>query len=329
MRSFVCLIFFLISFSGFAATFKVMQYNVENFFDTKHDEGTDDYTYLPLSVKKNLPGHQEKCESLGKPHKYDCLNLDWNESILRKKIAQISRVIKSYNPDVVMMEEVENLNVLNLIKQQELEKDGFKYTALVEGDDSRGISIGLISKYPVESFKHHSVFYNGKKLNTRGITEFKINAQGTSVILFGNHWPSQANPVGQRIESAKVLDRVSSSRSASLIVALGDFNVIPHDSPYPYILLSGFTDAELEARKINTNLHPGTHYYRGGWTSLDKIFVHRNSLSKADYASFKMIMNDFQMTTDPKTGAMMPNRFNFKTGDGFSDHLPIGIEFNL
>jgi hypothetical protein len=42
-----------------------------------------------------------------------------------------------------------------------------------------------------------------------------------------------------------------------------------------------------------------------------------------------MIMNDFQMTTDPKTGAMMPKRFNFKTGDGFSDHLPIGIEFSL
>ena len=29
-----------------------MTYNVENLFDTKHDEGKDDYTFLPLSFKR-------------------------------------------------------------------------------------------------------------------------------------------------------------------------------------------------------------------------------------------------------------------------------------
>ena len=312
-----------------AKTLKVMQYNAENFFDTKYDEGTDDYTYLPLSVKKELPGHQEKCEALGKPHMYDCLNMDWNETVFSKKLQNIAKVIKTFNPDVLVMEEIENINVLNQLVSNGLSGMGYTQVLLIEGDDSRGIDVGIISKYPIKSSKHHSIFSGGKKLNTRGITEATLDVNGETVVIFGNHWPSQNNPVAHRVDAAKLLEKIADAKKGDLILAMGDFNVIAHDSPYPFTYLSNFTDSEAEARKIRTDIHPGTQYFRGQWSSLDKIFIHRNSTLKADFNSYKIIINDFQMERDPKTGMMAPKRFNIKSGDGYSDHLPVGLEFTL
>ena len=38
----------------------IMTFNVENLFDTQHDEGKDDYTYLPLRAKDNA-AHRARC----------------------------------------------------------------------------------------------------------------------------------------------------------------------------------------------------------------------------------------------------------------------------
>ena len=41
----------------------VMAYNVENLFDTQHDPGTEDFTYLPLS-QKQTPQIKTYCHGL-------------------------------------------------------------------------------------------------------------------------------------------------------------------------------------------------------------------------------------------------------------------------
>ena len=45
----------------------VMTYNLENLFDTLHDKGKEDWTYLPLAVKKSSQVVQDYCRSLSKP----------------------------------------------------------------------------------------------------------------------------------------------------------------------------------------------------------------------------------------------------------------------
>src|SRR5688572_9155793 len=96
----------------------IMAYNVENFFDTKHDEGTEDWTYLPLEMKKASEEAQKYCQSISNPHyKEDCLTIDWNEEAMANHIRNSARVIKSYDngagPDIVILEEIENLNTVN------------------------------------------------------------------------------------------------------------------------------------------------------------------------------------------------------------------------
>ncbi len=315
-----------------AKTLKVMQYNAENFFDTSFDQGTEDFTYLPLSVKQKLPGHKEACESMSGFYREQCFHLDWNEAKFTKKIVNIARVIKSYDesgngPDLVIFQEVENKNALNKLMTKGLKNMGFQYLELIEGDDSRGIDVGLISKYPVISSRHHSIFVNGQRLDTRGILEVTLAVEGNEVVVFCNHWPSQGNPTLERIESAKLLSQIAASKKADLILAIGDFNTILSDFPYPFNYLDGFIDSEKKAREVNFDLNPGTHFYNGEWSSLDKIFIHKNSALKADYYSYKILTPSFMMKKDNHTGEMVPMRFNHETGEGFSDHLPIRIEF--
>jgi hypothetical protein len=49
----------VLTFNVSAKSIKFMAYNAENIFDTKHDENTDDYTYLPLEVKNGIHGFHE------------------------------------------------------------------------------------------------------------------------------------------------------------------------------------------------------------------------------------------------------------------------------
>ena len=94
-----------------------MQLRVENLFDTVHDQGKEDYTYLPLSLKQKSPEIQDYCNGLERESwKKSCLETDWNESVLNKKIKNISKVLSTYNngrgADVIVVQEVENKKCL-------------------------------------------------------------------------------------------------------------------------------------------------------------------------------------------------------------------------
>jgi endonuclease/exonuclease/phosphatase family metal-dependent hydrolase len=329
MKHFIIAATLLITTAAEASTLKFMQYNIENFFDTSYDKGTDDFTFLPLATKKTLAGHKEFCAKMTGLNQKQCLNLDWNEAKFTKKILNVAKVVKAFDatgkgPDIAVFEEVENINVLNKLMTKGLDKLGYRQAILIEGDDSRGIDVGLITKYPVVSSKHHSVFVNGQKLDTRGILEVVLNVNGQTVVVFVNHWPSQNNPVGDRIASAQLLEKVAADKAgADLILAAGDFNTIKSDNPYPFNTLKSFIDTEAQARTERSDIFAGTHNFKGEWTSLDKIFVHKTSAIQPNYSTYTIFNHSFLL----KNGT--PIRTNFETGEGFSDHLPVGIQFNL
>lgn len=318
-----------------AKSVSFMQYNVENFFDLSHDAGTEDWTYLPLEVKAELEGHWEACQKLGTDfYKQECINLDWAEWKFQKKIQNISKVIKSFDasqmgPDILMVEEVENIDVLNQLVAQGLQGMGYKHQILIDGDDTRGIDVGLISKYPVISSKRHSLVIDGKKIDTRGILEVELDLGGKTATVFVSHWPSQSNPTSQRIASAQLLDSLANASDSDLVLAGGDFNTLETEKPNPFDSLVNWVDAEHQARSLNVTMNPGTHFYKGKWSSLDHIFIHKKSKLKPNYKSFQIVNRPFMLQKDARSGVMMPIRFNFETANGFADHLPMGLSVDL
>lgn len=338
MKLLLALSVLMMSSVSFAKTLKLMQYNIENFFDARHDQNTEDYVYLPIAVKQTVPGMNEFCAKLGTEFYINqCLNLDWNDNRINRKLQNLSQVIRAYDntgagPDVIVMEEIENRNVLNMIATRAVGNLGYRYQALIEGDDSRGIDIGVLSKHPIISANRYPLVINGRKVNTRGILGVALNVEGNSVVVFGNHWPSQSNPVQERIASAQLLNNLANQTAQAnpkpaLIIALGDFNTLGTDSPSPFSYLPDFIDAEPQARKVVRDLNPGTHFFKGGWSSLDHIFIHRSSRMKPLFNRFQIMNRPFMMKRDERSNAIIPNRFNTETGTGYSDHLPMTMEF--
>lgn len=320
----------LFATNGQAKPISIMAYNVENLFDTQFDVGTDDYTWLPLSLKKQMPEHAAYCASMPEGmYKQECLTVNWTYNLYRQKLNNLSDVITSFDshglgPDVLIMEEVENLHVLKDLANLGLTGLGYRQAVLVEGDDSRGIDVGLITKYPVVGVKRHSVYLNGKKLNTRGILQVVINVRGKKLVVFGNHWPSQNNPPAERVVHAQLLSQLTAATTADLIVSVGDFNTTPDDNPHPYSYLKNMYDAEAVARQLNVPLNPGTHFYKKEWQSLDKIFVHKNSRVLPNWKSFRIGVQPWMMGADGG-----PQRFDRVKGTGYSDHLPVMIRADL
>jgi len=330
-------------------SFSLMTYNLENLFDTTHDLGKHDWTWLPLAFKKQSQEVQDYCnEMTNEYYKKDCLESDWSEKVMNQKIKNLSKVILSFDKgqgaDVIVFEEIENINVMKLLIARGLSKSGYKYTALIEGPDTRGIDVGIISKYPIVSTKYHEVnLAPHSTRSTRGILEARIQIRGKFVTVFANHWPSQGNIDETRELASLVLQKAAQNIKSGLVVAAGDFNTLRDDLPHGINnnIIPYFEDVEVMARKVKYVKSEGTHWYRGDWQSLDKIFVLKSSLSKTarvDHKSYEILSHDFMVRnvewTNQDTGSSeqsenVPNRFNSKTGEGFSDHLPVAIKFSL
>lgn len=378
----VPMIISLTLFANGTKDFSVMTYNAENLFDTLHDEGKNDYPYLPLELKKTQykKEAEEAClfqGPVGSTGFFRCINLDWNQKTLDKKLENITKVLGMFNEgkgaDLVVFQEVENQNVMNLL----LEKArplGYKFTVLIEDQDTRGIDVAVISKYPIISSMVHSG--NANSGIKRGIYQFNLNINNYKIAILGNHWPSQHNDVGDRINASDLLVKVAKSITQfDAVLALGDYNTPDTEIPNAvHAVYNDFLDARPEAEKLGVKLFPGTYKYRGKWDVLDRVLIKKTDLAKGkvkpNYQSFEVINNDlllgratlpippttlasprisstggFQggrtvsrtatrtigslegLLEDPSNGA--PVRFNPANGQGFSDHLPVAMKFQL
>lgn len=347
---FIALLILLFTSIAFGQSVSVMTYNAENLFDTTHDKGKKDYTWLPLAVKQRSKEVQKYCASMRSQHyRRNCFELDWSEATMNAKIHNLSKVILSHNrgkgADIVVFQEVENMNVLTMLVNRGLTKAGYKYISLIEGPDSRGIDVGMISKFPIISEKLHKVDITpAQRRTTRGILEVNFNVQGKTVTVFGNHWPSQGNTDETRMIAAEVLADVATKVKSDLVVATGDFNQTHDDFPHGINthILPIFENVETKGRVFSNETALGTHWYRGEWESLDKIFVLKSNIASknvtVDYSSYDIINKSFMVFdlewTDFDTGSVnidenIPLRFNAKTHEGFSDHLPVTVSFKL
>ena len=109
--------------------------------------------------------------------------LDWNEKVIEKKIHNILQVLNSKNVDVISFQEVENIEVLKTL-QKGLNDKELKHIALIDGQDDRGINLGIISKLPIKKSKLHPINFEGvsKEVqdDTRGISGNRNNAREES-----------------------------------------------------------------------------------------------------------------------------------------------------
>ena len=312
------------SFVGYAIGF----YNQENLFDTCHDEGKNDYEYLPAK--------------------------GWNGLKYSNKLKNMAQVLSEMGPDVIPvgcaaigLAEVENDNVLkDLVAQPALAKRGFNFVH-IEGPDRRGIDCALlynpqlfqvrnVKLVPyVQELKKDSAFY------TRGFLTVSGTLANEHVAIIVCHLPSRFSASFYRESGARqikvVKDSLLREDPTCKVIVMGDMNDDPEDASMYKELAAKENINKVKADEMFNpwyNVHQsgtGTLSYQGAWNLFDQIILSPtliNQNGSKDYSTLKYWKNqifrrDYMFQTEGKyKGSPKRTTAGGVWLNGYSDHLP-------
>lgn len=314
-------------------SFKVVFYNVENLFDTINDEGVRDGGFTPEG------------------------KIVWDGEKYTKKLNDLAKVISAIDsinlPVIIGLSEVENLGVL---------KDLTTKTRLSEGDydiihfdspDERGIDVALLYRRglfsPLHARPYPLTFNFDKDDKTRDMLYVKgVAGNKDTLHIMVNHWPSRSGGKEKSDPKRKaaaesvrsVADSILRFNANANIIIMGDLNDNPTDAN---VLKT------LNAKRLSESIDPGSLYnlsirrfengegtlYWRSWDLFDQMIVSGNILEGEN--NFKLTSKDIGifkkdwMLYERRDGTKVPNRTAGRSDyyGGYSDHLPVFIEFEL
>ncbi len=230
-----------------ATNLKIASYNVENLFDMQNNR-TEYKAY--------------------KPNKHN-----WTRQNFQKKLLNISEVICDINADIIGLQEIENENVLKLLKKS-LRQVGciYNYHAISHKYMS-AIQVAILSKIPIQNSKEIVV---NRKLKYRNILETKFMIDNNPFYIFNNHWASKRSAEATRILSARALKkRLLTLPPNAEYILLGDFN-----NDYDEYL-------HIEAKHNNTKGRTSINHVLKSINTEEK-FVRKNHLSRNTFSHYNL-----------------------------------------
>ncbi len=304
--------------------YRIMFYNVENYFDAVHDSSLAYNEFTPHG------------------------DLHWTNNKYIKKRNNIYKVIKAVGGwgkvSLIGLVEVENEFVISdLVNNTPLAREGYAYVHY-ESNDFRGIDVALL--YLTSNFKlldsEKVVIYNPQNPNftTRDILYVKGILGNDTIHVIVNHWTSryrgylESEPL--RILASNRLTRLTDSiyntNAKANIFLMGDFNDNPDNKSMQLITSNqkcNFRNIELTSTNPEVK---GTLKYKSNWSNFDQ-FIISSSLSSC-LNGFECPQQghifdaEYLLESDSKYFGIKTNRTNigFKYHGGFSDHLPIYID---
>jgi endonuclease/exonuclease/phosphatase family metal-dependent hydrolase len=325
----------------------IMAFNLENLFDTKHDENRNDFTYLPLS-EKHTSEHEALCEKNFTGGFLDeCLHFDWSEKVLAEKKKRLADVILQVNdgmgPDILMTEETENIAILTALNNDNLTKANYQTVVLIEGPDTRGIDTGLLSRFPIVStpvlhiipFKTNNTEDSRAAKSTRGVLQVDLRLpDGQTLTVLGVHFPAQSHPSYLRQQALAYLTELKNSLPADrLVITGGDFNITSKEDAKTGMVKNDFASSWLVSHIVGCPSCDGSYYFfpEKSWSFFD-IFGFSQNFSSTDKGHWHLNTSSIALPHNSRYQAnpLKQNpHFNPKLPVTVSDHYPIYAEIEL
>ena len=288
------------------SSLRIVSYNVENLFDTKHDTLKNDSSFLPEGMHH------------------------WTYHRYQTKIDRIAQVLVNIagweSIPLVGLCEVENARCLRNLCY-ELRRFHYKYVHY-DSPDERGVDVALLydsTRVSILNRRALSPSLDGDA--TRDILYVSaLYEQRDTIHVMMCHLPSQlggASNTDWKRQRAKSLlqsqiDSILLLQPSANIVVMGDMNNSVQDD------LRGMDNLMLPIQKMGQ----GTHKYQGIWTCLDQFYVSQSIASKATATIFSP---RWLLEEDAKYLDYKPHRtyIGYRYNDGYSDHLPIVLTMDL
>ena len=243
------------------ARIRVMTFNVENMFarfDFRRASDVKDYLGL---IEGEEPATQLALA------KSAHLMLDDEQRTFQ------ALAIRQGRPDVVLLQEVETMHALRLFHDRYLVRVGAEpmpHQAVLEGNDGRGIDVGVLSRLPLESLTTHkdltldALYRHGFDWNRYGVKkhsidrdhafadpqtrvfrrdclEIRLEVEGRPLLLFNCHFKSigigreqtRAFRVAESAAVAQLLRTRAEARGLQDWIVAGDLNDYSHRDGFP------------------------------------------------------------------------------------------------
>lgn len=209
------------------------------------------------------------------------------ESIKGKAIENIGRVIGLLNTDVLCVMEAESRIVLDHFNRDVLpyvEISPFEHVMLIDGNDKRGIDVGIMTKSSFEINDIHSHIDDTDEKGTvfsRDCAEYEIKTElGNTLLLLVNHFKSKGYGSGTAAKRLRQARRVRDIYEARLsegydyIAVIGDLNAVPLDTELDPLIResSSLTDIMIHPKFVGDG-RPGTHGNGTASAKLDYILM--------------------------------------------------------
>jgi endonuclease/exonuclease/phosphatase family metal-dependent hydrolase len=154
---------------------------------------------------------------------------------VQEKLRKDATILRQLNADIVGLMEVENRGVLRELCQDHLDGLGYRYYALYEETDSRGIDVALVSRRPFMAYSFDVPEFD------RGILAARFQLGGEPLYVVVNHWKS-------RFGGGEELRLNCARRVASLVQ-----EIIPglEGRPVPIIVGGDLNDDDTDASVVH------------------------------------------------------------------------------
>jgi endonuclease/exonuclease/phosphatase family metal-dependent hydrolase len=183
-----------------------------------------------------------------------------------------ARVVKEIKADVLAAIEVEDRVALQRFNEQLLpfvKGKPYKHVMLIDGNDERGIDVGVVSRFPIGTMRSHvDDAKAGSLIFSRDCPEYKIILpSGDPLLVLVNHFKSkgggtQADSNKRRRRQARRVRQIYDARRKECIkriAVVGDFNDTPDSNPLKPLLAEGSTLRDIfEHPNFQDDGHPGT-----------------------------------------------------------------------
>jgi len=315
---------------GFARDgFRVMFYNVENFFDCNHDTLKNDFEFLPGGIR------------------------GWTPTRFWKKAGQIAKVAAAVGedkfPEIIGLAEVENENCIqSLLRGSPLKNAQYSYVHL-ESSDTRGVDVCLLYNrylFKVMDYKALTVHFKEEpEKKTRDVLYvFGNTYSGDTLHFFVCHFPSR---LGGALESEtyrrqvavmirQKVDSIFRIEKCPNILIMGDFNDYPTDRSLSLDLKAAQPVSSPEPGQLYNLMLPfdgnpevGTNKHLADWGILDQLLVSGTALNHTKGSH--IFDADFLQIQDERWLGRKPFRtyHGMAYQGGFSDHLPVYADFDF
>jgi endonuclease/exonuclease/phosphatase family metal-dependent hydrolase len=224
----------------------------------------------PFARLRQNRGHLLKRPTTGPPQVVATGRADWIGWVELKmgEVNEIAtrttaQVIRDVNADVVAVIEVDNrvaLGRFNAALLPAVATAPYPHVMVIDGNDERGIDVGLLSRSPIVTMRSHvDDLVGGSPVFSRDCPEYEIALPGgDSLLLLVNHLKSkgyggQAESNTRRLRQAQRVRAIYDARrqaGATNVAVLGDFNDTPTSAPLAPLLGAG---SDLR----DVSVHPG------------------------------------------------------------------------